>query len=98
MYATLGCNTKEEAESLIDTADFAVFDSEFVCFGENNAFVKSKALDDRMGCAAMIEIMQNGTRFVIPLSMTFCLLSLYARKQVFRVPELLHISTPPIIQ
>lgn len=59
MYATLGCNTKEETEALIDTADFAVFDSEFVTFGENNAFVKSKALDDRMGCAAMIEIMQK---------------------------------------
>ena len=59
MYATLGCNTKEEAEELIDTADFAVFDSEFVTFGENNSFVKSKALDDRMGCAAMIEIMQR---------------------------------------
>ena len=59
MYATLGCNTKEETEALIDTADFAVFDSEFVTFGENNAFVKSKALDDRMGCAAMIEIMHK---------------------------------------
>ena len=59
MYATLGCNSKEEAEALIDTADFAVFDSEFVVFGENGEFVKSKALDDRMGCAAMIEIMRK---------------------------------------
>lgn len=59
MYATLGCNNKEEVEALIDTADFAVFDSEFVLFGENKSYVKSKALDDRMGCAAMIEIMQK---------------------------------------
>lgn len=59
MYADIGSNSKEETEECAALGDFAVFDSEFVVFGENDAFVKSKALDDRMGCAAMIEIMRK---------------------------------------
>ncbi len=59
MYADIGAKSNEETEECVKLADFAVFDSEFVVFGEDDAFVKSKALDDRMGCAAMVEIMQK---------------------------------------
>ena len=51
LYIDIGVKSKEEALSLVDVGDFAVYDSEFYEFGDG--LVKSKALDDRMGCAAM---------------------------------------------
>ena len=59
MYADIGAADKEDAEKYLSLGDVATFDSEFCLFGENDKFVKSKALDDRMGCAAMIEIMRQ---------------------------------------
>ncbi len=59
MYADVGAKSGDELEGVIGLADFATFDSEFVVFGENGEYVKSKALDDRMGCCAMIEIIQK---------------------------------------
>lgn len=56
LYIDIGVKSKEEALSLVDVGDFAVYDSEFYEFGDG--LVKSKALDDRMGCAAMIEAMR----------------------------------------
>jgi endoglucanase len=54
----IGCEKKEEAEKLVNLGDFVAFDSQFVEFGE--ASIKAKALDDRVGCAAMIEILKMG--------------------------------------
>ena len=56
LYIDIGARDKEEAEELVRIGDMAVFDSEFYTFGDG--FVKAKALDDRMGCAAMIEAMR----------------------------------------
>ena len=57
LYIDIGACDKEEAEALVRIGDFATFDSEFYTFGED--LVKGKALDDRMGCAAMIEAMRR---------------------------------------
>ena len=38
--------------------DYITFDSDFVEFGEG--LVKSRALDDRVGCAVMLELMKLG--------------------------------------
>lgn len=59
MYADIGAKDDEDVKQYLSLGDVGTFDSEFCLFGENDAFVKSKALDDRMGCAAMIEIMRN---------------------------------------
>lgn len=56
LYIDIGAKSGEEAEGLVRVGDFAVFDSEFYTFGEG--LVKAKALDDRMGCVAMIETMR----------------------------------------
>ena len=48
---------REEAEKLVKVGDYATFDSEFYAFGKGGRTLKCKALDDRMGCAAMLEIM-----------------------------------------
>ena len=52
----IGALDKEDAEKRVRIGDFVTFDSEFYCFGEG--MIKGKALDDRMGCAAMVEVMR----------------------------------------
>ena len=57
MYIDIGAKNKEEAEKLVKPGDYAVFDSELVYFGDNK--VKSKALDDRVGCVTLIEALKD---------------------------------------
>lgn len=57
LYMDIGVTSKEEAEKLVEIGSFATFDSEFFTFGKDGRTVKCKALDDRMGCAAMLEAM-----------------------------------------
>ncbi len=59
LYIDLGFSSKEEAEKHITIGDLGTFDSEFYTFGKNGRTLKCKALDDRMGCAAMLEIMDT---------------------------------------
>ena len=53
----IGAKDKESAKKLVEIGDFAVFDGEYTEFGEN--LVKSKALDDRVGCAVILELMKE---------------------------------------
>ncbi len=57
LYIDVGACDKEQAEKYVSIGDCAVFDSEFYEFGDG--MLKGKALDDRMGCAAMIEMMRS---------------------------------------
>lgn len=59
LYIDLGFTTREEAEEKVAVGDFGTFDSEFYRFGKDGSTLKCKALDDRMGCAAMLEIMEE---------------------------------------
>ena len=58
-----GFESKEEAEKYISLGDFGYFKSDFVEFG--NHLIKSKALDDRLGCGIMLELLQDATKFVL---------------------------------
>lgn len=53
----IGVKDKESAKKLVEIGDFAVFDGKYTEFGEN--LVKSKALDDRVGCAILLELMKE---------------------------------------
>ena len=53
----IGAKDKESAKKLVSLGDYAVFDGEYTPFGEN--LVKSKALDDRVGCAVIMELMKE---------------------------------------
>jgi endoglucanase len=59
MYIDIGAKDAEDATTYASVGDYATFDSDLECFGEDSAYVKGKALDDRVGCAAMIEIMRS---------------------------------------
>ncbi len=59
LYIDIGAASKEEAEKHVKIGDFATFESDFVQFGEGGRLIKSKALDDRLGCAIMIRLMRD---------------------------------------
>ncbi len=56
LYIDIGAKDKKSAESMVRKGDYAVFDSDYVEFGNH---VKAKALDDRVGCAALIEVLKK---------------------------------------
>lgn len=53
----IGAKDKDGAKELVKLGDFAVFDGEYTLFGDK--LVKSKALDDRVGCAILLELMKE---------------------------------------
>ncbi len=56
LYIDIGAKDKKSAEKLVRKGDYAVFDSDYVEFGD---YIKAKALDDRVGCAAAIEVLKK---------------------------------------
>lgn len=57
LYIDIGASDKADAEKYVRPGDCVYFDSRFVEFGEN--CIKAKAIDDRVGCAIMIRLMQQ---------------------------------------
>ncbi|MFI3226909.1 MAG: M42 family metallopeptidase [Clostridia bacterium] len=57
LYIDIGANSKKEAENLVSLGDYGTFDSLSYEFGDG--FYKAKALDDRYGCALMIEMIKT---------------------------------------
>ena len=57
MYIDIGAAGREEAEKLINIGDLAAFDDTVVRFGDG--FIKAKAIDDRVGCAAMLKLIES---------------------------------------
>jgi endoglucanase len=57
LYIDIGCTKKEQAEALVMRGDPAMFDSKFMEFGVD--CVKAKAIDDRIGCAVMLQLLKQ---------------------------------------
>lgn len=57
MRIDIGAKNKAQALEKINLSDFAYFESEYYELG--NCLIKSKALDDRIGCMLMIELIQS---------------------------------------
>lgn len=57
MYIDIGARSKEEARSMVQLGDTVAFDDSVVRFGEG--YIKAKAIDDRVGCAAMVELIES---------------------------------------
>ncbi len=56
----IGTKSASESEKLVKIGDTAVFDTEFSDLGEK---VCAKALDDRVGCAVLVKIIQSETDY-----------------------------------
>ena len=65
LYIDIGARDKEEALSQVELGDFAAFVSDAVDFGDG--MLKAKAIDDRVGCAVMVKLLEEE----LPMDCTF---------------------------
>lgn len=56
LYIDIGADSKEEAMKYVRQGDYAAFDS---CYVDMGRFIKSRALDDRVGCAIITELLED---------------------------------------
>lgn len=57
----IGAENKAEAEKYVQPGDYAYFVSDYCEFGDG--FVKAKALDDRIGCMLLIELIHSDLEY-----------------------------------
>ena len=58
MSIDIGATSKEEAERYVSVGEYAAFDSEPREFGDG--YLKAKGIDDRVGCALLMKLIQEG--------------------------------------
>lgn len=56
LYIDIGASSREEALKYVKQGDYATFQSSYAEMGE---FIKSRALDDRVGCAIITDLLQD---------------------------------------
>lgn len=61
LYVDIGAHSKEDALKYVHLGDYAYFESEYYEFGDG--FIKSKALDDRIGCMLLIELIKSDLQY-----------------------------------
>ncbi len=61
LYVDFGATDKSEAEKYVKPGDIVYFASEYVEFGDG--MIKSKAIDDRFGCALLIELIKSELKY-----------------------------------
>lgn len=66
-YIDIGADSQEEAEKLVSVGDLCVFQPDSLEFGGD--LFKSKAIDDRLGCAILLELM--GEELAMDVVFTF---------------------------
>ncbi len=57
LYVDIGCRSRVEAEQLVSLGDVGTFDDHIAEFG--NGFLRAKAIDDRIGCAVMLTLIEE---------------------------------------
>ena len=58
MHIDIGAESAEEAKRYVDVGSMVTFSTPFERFGEDKAFMSGKALESRLGCAALIELLR----------------------------------------
>lgn len=61
LFIDIGAKDKESAEKLVKLGDYATFETEFEQLGKDT--VKAKAIDDRAGCAVLIELIKAPVKY-----------------------------------
>lgn len=57
LYIDIGASSKKGAEAKLALGDYGVFDSDVLEFGDG--LLKAKAIDDRLGCAVLLTLLQE---------------------------------------
>lgn len=66
LYIDIGATSRAAAEKLVSLGDYGVFDPAVVEFGDG--LIKAKAIDDRVGCAALLRLLEDEP----PVDTWFC--------------------------
>lgn len=66
----IGASSRKQAQQVVKIGDTVTFRSDFVKLGENK--LKSKALDDRIGCWIMCNIIKSDTEYDAYFAFTQC--------------------------
>lgn len=61
IFIDIGANSREEALKLVNLGDYAAFDTDFEELGEGS--IKAKAIDDRAGCAVLMELIKQPVKY-----------------------------------
>lgn len=61
LYIDIGAKDKEDAQKNVNLGDYVAFDTETEVLGENT--LKAKALDDRIGCAVLMELIKKQVKY-----------------------------------
>lgn len=56
LFVDIGAKTRKEAMQIVNKGDYFGFDSDYIEFGD---MITAKALDDRLGCDIMIDILKK---------------------------------------
>lgn len=59
LYIDIGAKDKKDAEAHVQVGDFGTYRSDFVRFGEGGHKLKCKAIDDRLGCVVLCEVLRR---------------------------------------
>ncbi len=70
LFIDIGYSSKEETQKYVSLGDIAYFNSDFVEFGTNGNRVKAKALDDRVGCALMLKLINSDLPYDVDFAFT----------------------------
>ncbi|MDY0234502.1 MAG: M42 family metallopeptidase [Gudongella sp.] len=57
LYIDIGAKSLEDAEKYVKVGDYVSFATEYEEFGDG--FIKTKAIDDRVGCALLIDLIKS---------------------------------------
>ena len=66
LYIDIGATSRAAADKLVSLGGYGVFDSAVVEFGDG--LIKAKAIDDRVGCAALLRLLEDEP----PVDTWFC--------------------------
>ncbi|KRQ87945.1 putative aminopeptidase YsdC [Caloramator mitchellensis] len=62
LFVDIGATSKDEALKYVKLGDYATFESQYIEMGN---YIKAKALDDRVGCAILMEVLKEDYDFDI---------------------------------
>lgn len=61
LFIDIGAKNKEDVLNYVNLGDYAYFESDYYEFGDG--FIKAKALDDRIGCMLLIELIKSDIEY-----------------------------------
>lgn len=70
MYMEIGSVNKEQTSKVLSVGDVAVFEPNFELFGTNK--IKSKAIDDRLGCSVLCEMIKDELEYDTYFAFCIC--------------------------